>query len=58
MAETCNTVPKCNECKMKSGTWIDTVKSIFETFAIVILDNGEVIKIPTDRIVCDINVTV
>lgn len=51
MAETCSSIPPCNTCEMKSGVWVDTVKSIFETNAIVIMDNGEVTSLPINRLV-------
>lgn len=50
MAQTCNAVPSCGDCEMQSGVWVDTVKSIFETLAVVVLDTGEVVNIPVSRI--------
>ena len=50
MAESCGSIPPCEKCEMKSGTWVDTIKSIFETQAVVVLENGEVVNVPIDRI--------
>lgn len=49
-AQSCNSVPRCNECEMRSGIWVDTVKSIFETNAVIVMENGEVVTLPTSRL--------
>ena len=49
-AQSCNSVPECNKCEMKSGIWVDTVKSIFETKAVVVMRSGEVVTLPTSRL--------
>ncbi|WP_395546865.1 hypothetical protein [Lacrimispora sp. HJ1] len=41
---------------MKSGIWVDTIKSIFETKAVVVGENGEVITLPTSRL-CGVDVS-
>ena len=35
---------------MTSGIWVDTVKSIFETNAVVVVESGEVVTLPISRI--------
>lgn len=42
---------------MKSGVWVDTVKSIFETNAVIVMENGEVVTLPTSR-VCEVGTSV
>lgn len=41
---------------MKSGIWVDTVKSIFETSAVIVMENGEVATLPTSRL-CGVDVS-
>ena len=51
MAELCNSIPSCSNCEMKDGVWVDTVKSIFETNAIIVMENGDIVSLPISRIV-------
>lgn len=50
MAEMCNAIPDCVNCKGRKGTWIDTITNLFGTKAVVVLDDGKVETYPLDRL--------
>ena len=50
VAEMCDQIPDCSHCKRQKGEWVSTTTNLFDTKAVVILDNGKVEQFPLSRI--------